>query len=472
MRSKLFLFVTILMLITASFAFSQSWDQAKGIGLTGSFIKFVGGNVDRAALGNWGGFSIRYGASPYIMFDLNAEYGSFRPTLPDSKFKKDSDSPYQTFLFPINLEMKITSSKEGRIKPYGTFGVGLLMWDLRDVSGTDASFWGDQKLRWGTSVHGEIQKDLLLMVGLGTEIFLTNNIGLDLQGRLSPTPFADHKDNVGLGDNNDLALEARATLSFYFGAYKDTDKDGIEDKLDADPLHPEDLDGFQDNDGAPDYDNDADGIPDLNDKAPNEAEDKDGFQDDDGVPDRDNDGDGILDAKDKCPNKAEDVDGFQDEDGCPELDNDGDGISDAKDKCPDKPETVNGYQDDDGCPDKKPMLEKKGARLILKGINFASGSATLTEDSYETLDKVVAGLKDNREVAIEVRGYTDSRGSAKVNQKLSQRRAKTVMQYLIDAKIDPSRLKAVGYGEKDPVASNKTKEGRAQNRRIEFIRTK
>jgi len=98
-------------------------------------------------------------------------------------------------------------------------------------------------------------------------------------------------------------------------------------------------------------DRDKDGVPDGADQCPEAAEDIDGFEDDDGCPDYDNDFDGIYDQFDECPQLREDFDGFQDTDGCPDYDNDGDGIPDEKDKCPNLSETVNGFQDDDGCPD-------------------------------------------------------------------------------------------------------------------------
>ncbi|MBN1984083.1 MAG: right-handed parallel beta-helix repeat-containing protein [Chitinivibrionales bacterium] len=101
-------------------------------------------------------------------------------------------------------------------------------------------------------------------------------------------------------------------------------------------------------------DSDDDGIADDEDKCPDMAEDKDGFEDDDGCPDYDNDKDGISDGKDGCPDQAEDFDGFKDQDGCPDTDNDEDGILDTLDGCPNQPESVNGFKDDDGCPDEKP----------------------------------------------------------------------------------------------------------------------
>jgi len=102
-------------------------------------------------------------------------------------------------------------------------------------------------------------------------------------------------------------------------ASADTDGDGIPDYRDACVELPEDLDGFEDDDGCADPDNDNDGIPDAFDLAPNKPEDFDGFEDDDGIPDLDNDGDGIIDDRDMCPDEREDFDGFEDEDGCPDL---------------------------------------------------------------------------------------------------------------------------------------------------------
>lgn len=98
-------------------------------------------------------------------------------------------------------------------------------------------------------------------------------------------------------------------------------------------------------------DPDGDGIKDKNDACPTMVEDIDGFEDEDGCPDFDNDNDGIYDTQDRCPDLAEDFDGFKDEDGCDDFDNDQDNIPDSKDICPNNSETFNNYKDDDGCPD-------------------------------------------------------------------------------------------------------------------------
>ncbi|MBT6435924.1 MAG: OmpA family protein [Deltaproteobacteria bacterium] len=131
----------------------------------------------------------------------------------------------------------------------------------------------------------------------------------------------------------------------------DTDGDGLSDDRDECISKPEDLDGFEDDDGCPDSDNDGDMVLDEDDACPNDPEDRDGIRDDDGCPDVDDDGDGVPDETDKCPGDQEDLDGFQDEDGCADFDNDGDGFADGADRCPMEAEDLDGFQDEDGCPD-------------------------------------------------------------------------------------------------------------------------
>lgn len=156
----------------------------------------------------------------------------------------------------------------------------------------------------------------------------------------------------------DWLMRLAVTRQFSIGGH-DSDGDGIADRRDHCPDTPEDLDGYQDEDGCPDYDNDRDAIPDRLDGAPDDPEDFDGFQDEDGVPDRDNDGDGIPDLKDLCPDEAEDVDGHHDDDGCPDelQDRDGDGVEDVDDACPDEAEDLDGFEDGDGCPEQDNDLD-------------------------------------------------------------------------------------------------------------------
>jgi OOP family OmpA-OmpF porin len=214
-------------------------------------------------------------------------------------------------------------------------------------------------------------------------------------------------------------------------------------------------------------DRDGDGIPDEVDQCPDVPEDKDGFEDQDGCPDYDNDKDGIYDAQDQCPDQPEDRDGFQDLDGCPDPDNDKDGILDVNDQCPNQPETFNGYKDNDGCPDEKPTEIKQ--TLILKGVNFKTASAELLDESYYVLENVFNSLEAYPNVRVEIAGHTDDQGGDSYNMALSNDRAKSVMKYLVDRGINPDRISAKGYGKTRPRATNSTADGRAQNRRVEVV---
>ncbi len=104
-------------------------------------------------------------------------------------------------------------------------------------------------------------------------------------------------------------------------------------------------------------------------------------------------------------------------------------------------------------------------------VHFATDSAVLTDQDKAQLDKLIVTLKRLNFVDGEVDGYTDSTGSAKYNQGLSERRAQAVADYLTSNGVSEHRLAVRGYGEENPVADNKTAEGRAHNRRVVLHRT-
>jgi outer membrane protein OmpA-like peptidoglycan-associated protein len=249
---------------------------------------------------------------------------------------------------------------------------------------------------------------------------------------------------------------------------EDTDGDGIFDDKDQCVNDPEDKDGFRDEDGCPDPDNDNDGIADKVDKCPNEPEDKDGFEDDDGCPDTDNDKDGLADKVDQCPDKAEDKDGFKDDDGCPDCDNDGDGVPECPkvvDKCPNKPAKT-----PDGCPQKYKLVVVTKTKIELKQtIYFAFRKWVIKRRSYPLLNEVAQALKDNPHIRVRIEGHTDSIGPYRFNKRLSQRRAEAVKRYLMRKGVPSGRMIPKGYGEAVPIADNRTKAGRDQNRRVEFV---
>jgi outer membrane protein OmpA-like peptidoglycan-associated protein len=112
-----------------------------------------------------------------------------------------------------------------------------------------------------------------------------------------------------------------------------------------------------------------------------------------------------------------------------------------------------------------PTPEPEG--LVLDGILFDHGSATIEAESNPRLDRVVEYMTHMPSVRIRISGHTDNVGDARRNQQLSEQRAEAVRSYLVSHGIDASRVEAVGYGDQHPVATNDTEEGRAQNRRIE-----
>ncbi len=150
---------------------------------------------------------------------------------------------------------------------------------------------------------------------------------------------------------------------------------------------------------------------------------------------------------------------------CADKDSDGDGVNDCNDKCPSSPagQTVG----PDGCP--VPVT------IDLRGVNFDFDKSTLRPDAVAILNEAIEVLKKYPELKVEVAGHTDSKGTDEYNQKLSDRRAKAVYDYLTSNGIDAGRLVGPhGYGETHPIAPNTNPdgsdnpEGRAQNRRTEL----
>lgn len=245
----------------------------------------------------------------------------------------------------------------------------------------------------------------------------------------------------------------------------DRDQDGILDPDDAcpDEVGPAELQGCPDTDG--------DGVIDPKDDCPTIP----GPAANKGCPYGDADGDGLTDDIDQCPRAKEDVDQFEDADGCPDPDNDKDGVPDVRDVCPLQPETVNGFEDDDGCPDVKTKLVKVNRDLgkieLKQRVFFATARSRIRSRSYPLLNEVTAVLKANPTMTVLIEGHTDSVGSNATNNRLSQRRADSVREYLIKKGIESKRLTAIGFGEEKPIDSNRTRWGRERNRRVEFTIT-
>ena len=298
---------------------------------------------------------------------------------------------------------------------------------------------------------------------IGANIWFSENIGLTIQTSYKHA-FEDYLDTH---------FQHAVGLSIKFGG-TDTDGDGIYDKDDACP----DVAGLEAFNGCPDTD--GDGLEDSKDDCPNEA----GLAELNGCPDTD--GDGIADNKDNCPTVAglkalagcpdADGDGVTDADdacpkeagpsankGCPWADKDGDSVLDKDDKCPD----VKGTVANNGCPEVTETVQKQ-LNAYAKTILFDTGKATIKAQSAAVLADIIGILKEYSTAKFTVEGHTDSVGSEKLNQRLSDSRANSVKEYLVENGIDAFRLSALGYGESSPIDSNKTRAGRANNRRVEI----
>jgi OOP family OmpA-OmpF porin len=304
--------------------------------------------------------------------------------------------------------------------------------------------------------------------GLGLTFWFTEFVGLQLR-----STYKHSFDDTRIPNQDVMThLQHFAGLTFKFGG-KDTDGDGVYDKDDACP----EVAGLKEFNGCPDTD--GDGIADKDDACPEVA----GLKEFNGCPDTD--GDGIIDSEDACPEVAgpkslngcpdADGDGVADKDdkcpevkgpkengGCPWPDTDGDGVLDKDDKCPE----VKGPASNNGCPEVSEEAIKK-LNDYAKTILFDSGKASFQQKTYPVLQAIVSILKEYPQSNFSIEGHTDSDGKDATNQKLSEDRAAAVKNYLIENGVAASRLTSAGYGESKPIDTNKTKAGKANNRRVE-----
>jgi len=312
---------------------------------------------------------------------------------------------------------------------------------------------------------GEDRKAGTVNAGLGLTYWFTETVGLSIRSTYKQS-FEDVRDNMP------SHMQHFAGLTFKFGG-SDKDGDGIYDNVDACP----EVAGLKQFNGCPD--SDGDGIEDSKDTCPNVAgpaefngcpdTDGDGISDDvdacvdvaglkqfKGCPDTD--GDGVQDKDDKC----KDVKGPKQNGGCPWPDRDGDKVLDKDDKCPD----VVGTVANNGCPE-VPQEAIKKLNDYAKTILFDSGKTSFQKQTFPVLQAITAILKEYPDAKFTIEGHTDTDGVDATNQKLSENRAASVKNYLVENGIAPSRLSSAGFGETKPIDSNKTKAGKANNRRVE-----
>ncbi len=207
-------------------------------------------------------------------------------------------------------------------------------------------------------------------------------------------------------------------------------------------------------------DTDGDGVQDKIDRCPNTP--AGAIVDATGCP-LDSDADGVYDGIDQCPNTP--AGAVVDARGCPQ-DADGDGVYDGIDRCPNTPQGVE--VDQYGC-EKKETSFASGGVVILSDVNYDFNQTDIKPQDVSLLNNIGKFMEDNPNVRVEIRGHTDAIGSQEYNQALGQRRAQSAVSYLTqNFRLDAGRFQVVSYGEDRPLATNATAFGRAQNRRVEF----
>jgi len=262
-------------------------------------------------------------------------------------------------------------------------------------------------------------------------------------------PLRTDTDGDGLKDGDELFKYRTDPTKF------DTDGDGLGDgdeilKYKTDPLKTDtDGDGLSDGDEVLKYktnplrvDSDGDGLSDYDEIFTSKTD----------PTNPDTDGDGLMDGDEIKKHKTDPL----------RADTDRGGVDDGA-------EVKAGTNPLDPADDKgAPIQLQKGKAVVLEGVTFASGSATLTPSSEDVLERALRALQINPGVIIEIAGYTDDVGSVAQNERLSLRRAESVKAWLNRKGVASWRMTTVGKGPREPIAPNDSPERRAKNRRIEF----
>jgi outer membrane protein OmpA-like peptidoglycan-associated protein len=385
------------------------------------------------------------------------------PSKADTLPKQSQDFVSYGLDFRVNVR-----PAESRVVPYVLYGLA----DGRSSSNGDVLERGTPSLGAGALIHfGDQRSYLRLQIrdsffrprGLkefDNDFVVTAGVHWLFGGKEKDTDLDKVREWLDQCPGTPIGAKVDAK-----GCPIDSDRDSVYDGIDQCPDTPR---GCKvDARGCPN-DADGDGVCDGIDQCPDTP--KGASVDEKGCP-NDTDGDGVTTPTDQCPDTPK---GCQvDAKGC-SVDSDGDGVCDGLDQCPN---TSAGLKvDAKGCPievmEKETELLDTGM-IRLQNVNFETAKADVLPESFPVLDVVGQVLRKWPELRIEIGGHTDSRGADKYNQRLSEARAKAVLNYLVQKYPDlkPEQFTAKGYGESRPLVPNTSDLNMAKNRRVEFVVT-
>jgi outer membrane protein OmpA-like peptidoglycan-associated protein/opacity protein-like surface antigen len=521
---KLYLFIFVFLAFSTISKAQEKWEAGLFIGGSSYFGDLVHSNIfpyfDQTRLAF--GADVRYSFTPTLSAQLNFLHAGLKGDdavrLDKGSGFSDRNISFSTGVNQIGILLRYEplggmryNSEDGfkkMVSPYIIAGIG---YDFMNVE-ADYSRATDKFAASTQQDQNELNSSssqLNLPIGGGLRFDLNEKVGLDLEFTVNRAS-SDLLDGVaasGNPDNNDWYLAGGVRLAMKLGAQEtDADNDGVADKDDACPnmagpaqtngCPDTDGDGIPDKDdncplvkgnlaGCPDSDNDgiADNIETILGTDPNNPDtDGDGLSD--GVenkngnatieegesnpldacdPDKnadkcDMDNDGLVNAEDDCPTAY----GEKILSGCP--DSDGDGIADKDDKCPNEV----GPKSNDGCSELE-EAEKEIINVAIKNIQFETAQAVLKPVSIPILRQIRDIMNKYPYYSLKVSGHTDNVGDPNKNMDLSRMRAEACVNWLQANGINRARMESKGFGETQPIATNNTEAGRAQNRRVEFI---
>ncbi|MBW4891944.1 OmpA family protein [Mucilaginibacter sp. HMF5004] len=418
----------------------RTWSFGLNGGITSPYT-FIGGKQDFKNRGTelgYGGF-IKYQMLP--SFGLQGDY--FRGKLTGSGASTTGASPYGSFSTDINWSAALSANitlaninwrhNKGVIQPYLTLGGGYMEFTPSVKNTTGASV--------AIASNTTTFQEFFIPVGLGLKFDIAPGVNFNLGYQMNFVN-SDFVDGYATGAGNDKFSYAHAGLEFALGSrskpqlathnpvssmrYEYIMKaKALQDQVDAEKAKNEKLqaDLAATNSSLATTNSNLDA---TNAKVNSLT--------------KDSDGDGVPDFFDKCPNtpSGSKVDGS----GCPLP----------------KAENVKVYVTE---------ADKKVVRDAIANLEFDLGKATIRSHSLPSLNKV-AELLINKNFSLKLAGHTDSQGSDDFNMSLSKDRAESIKAYLVSKGANASRIEATGYGETQPIASNKTAAGRQKNRRVEF----